>query len=298
MAISFVFLAFAPLFSFCESCVAQAGLAGVLAFADATRRPPQSSPAGRFSCIGSWPIPAMDSGLLRSSTTTAMCCALGEQWRSSSSFGKGHPPVSCDLVRLATRIVLVQSPAIPRGGHLYDDKEKSPGDHGRLYPAGSRTLSDSQRVAGRALCGERNAVANAERHAASSVGDSPGQPHLCCRSGLDLCTRHRTQIVAGTGYPFWGPSGPDHCCPAIDGRVLHLSHSCRACGRLDHRRRPARGAARGCRGRHLPPKNNAVATQAITIRPAARDSHTGISQGAVRTTCRIVKELALTCRLG
>ena len=37
----------------------------------------KSSPAGRFPCIASSPIPAMDSGPSRSSTTTDTCRALG-----------------------------------------------------------------------------------------------------------------------------------------------------------------------------------------------------------------------------
>ena len=73
---------------------------------------------------------------------------------------------------------------------------------GRLYPAGSRTLSDSQRVAGRALCGERDAVANAERHAASSVGDSPGQPDLCCRSSLIYVRGIEPKPWLGQGIRF------------------------------------------------------------------------------------------------
>jgi hypothetical protein len=47
----------------------------------------QSSPAGRFPCIGSWPILTMDSGPSRSSITTDMCCALGDRWRSSCGAG-------------------------------------------------------------------------------------------------------------------------------------------------------------------------------------------------------------------
>src|SRR5262245_3669930 len=65
---------------------------------------------------------------------------------------------------------LLRYDSVPRGGRLHDDKENSPGDRGRLYRAGRGTLFDSQCVAGRSLRGERDALANPERHAAPALG--------------------------------------------------------------------------------------------------------------------------------